>query len=148
MTKGAITVSGVLRGAAAHIARYGLHRNYYWPGLGDNGVPPYEWGTPCCVVGAMGVAAFPGDPRMGIGLIGDASEHFSAYLRDAGLDPDGFITLWSDEPRRKVAEVVKALRDAAEWKPGREVITGGGHEKAQGNESSTGQGDSVSGTGQ
>lgn len=148
MTKGAITVAGVLIGAAAHIERYGLHRHYYWPGLGDKGVPPYEWGTPCCVVGAMGVAAFPGDPRMGIGLIGVAVEHLSAYLRAARLDPDGFITLWNDEPTRTVDEVTKALRDAAQWKLGGEVITDGGHEEAKGDEPSTGQGDSVSGTGQ
>lgn len=144
MTKGAITVAGVLVGAAAHIERYGLHKNYYWPGLVGNGVPPYEWGTPCCAVGAMGVAAFPGDPRMGIGLIGVSVEHLSAYLCAARLDSDGFITLWNDELERTAAEVVRVLRDAAQWKSGEVIIDG--HEKAQRDEPSTGQGDSVSGT--
>ncbi|MFE1321660.1 hypothetical protein [Kitasatospora phosalacinea] len=70
-------------------------------------------GRGACAVGAIR-AVVTGSRYIVHPLVERAVEAFSATLPDRSYDPDENIAAWNDEPERTTAEVVRALRAAAE----------------------------------
>lgn len=105
----------LLRDAADHIKLCGLFKGEYWPGDLDD--PGYIDGDPCCVLGALAVAA-------GINDAGHADvelDHYPALVialdamanRVAPGGEEPVVPAWNDHPDRTAAEVVAELRAAA-----------------------------------
>jgi hypothetical protein len=105
----------LLRDAANHIKLCGLFKGEYWPGDLDD--PGYIDGDPCCVLGALALAAGISDaahadveldhyPALVIAL--DAIAH---RIAPGGEEP--VVPAWNDHPDRTAGEVVAELRAAA-----------------------------------
>lgn len=97
-----MTTAEILLAAADEIERSGLHKGWFW-----------RWGIhtgPCCAVGAIRRVTDDDEDRTG-----PAFEALTYYLRNAGLIPSGkAIPFFNDDPSRTAADVIAALRAAAE----------------------------------
>jgi len=105
----------LLRDAANHIKLCGLFKGEYWPG--DLDEPGYIDGDPCCVLGALAIAAGIDDAtHADIEL-----DHYPALVialdaianRVAPGSEEPVVPAWNDHPDRTPAEVVAELRAAA-----------------------------------
>ena len=108
------TAPALLMAGADVLDQVGLLQGDYWP-LADGG-RPYCHGEPCCLLGALVVAAGFGDDNPGDVLAEPvAMDAIAAVDRVLGLDLDPLATVgeWSDQPGRTAAEVAAALRAAA-----------------------------------
>lgn len=106
----------LLRDAASHIKLCGLYKGEYWPG--DLDEPDYIDGDPCCVLGALALAAGIDDtahadveldryPALVIAL-----DAIGNRVAPGGEEP--VVPAWNDHPDRTAAEVVAELRAAAD----------------------------------
>ena len=90
-----MTDSEVLSAAADLIERCGLHKGEYWPGDDDD--REYEFGDPCCALGAIRLIVFSENAR-----------HSAAMKLAKVVD---CVSEWND--RSTQAEVVATLRAVA-----------------------------------
>jgi hypothetical protein len=101
-----MTTREVLLAAADHIERFGWQQRYF-------GTP----GKPCCLLGAISVAA---GNRAGGHAVNSSSadaeraadRRIMQYLRSTHRAID--LVTWNDSPGRTAEEVIAALRGAAE----------------------------------
>ncbi|MEV6493075.1 hypothetical protein AB0M20_31300 [Actinoplanes sp. NPDC051633] len=115
----AVTPADILRGAARYLDLHGWTQELYYSGGPEDAFPP------ACVDGAIGMAAYgrvtmiPGDETDNPGFrdYNLAATYFNGYLADSGAyaNPDEpYPFHWNDDSARTKAEVITALRAAAD----------------------------------
>ena len=111
----------ILRKAADHVLRVGLHKHWFWDNKWVDGkqLPPEE--CPVCLMGAVKFALL-GSPAMKVDSGLDVRERYAALysdicmqmdLRDLPEGVNGPVS-FSDHPNTTAADVAALLRETAD----------------------------------